>query len=427
MKTLPAVQIENPHRAIFLPVEIGIETYERLAPQITLLRLQSSEPICVFIHCFGGVPSVAEQILRLIRAPRQDGKRCMVTTVCIDVAGSAAADFLSAGDYAIAYGDALIHCHGTREKHSELTVDNIPQVEAGLRQENEYFALKLASRMFRRFATQALLLEVFKTNPPSPNVIAVGAHPGHILGRIAQNVAPEHSKLVTDAIERAERIRKLFEYVTTSKVTDPQAEPIIADRDLLKMIVDFEAGALQDRKKAGEVGIVGMTTGDIALIQEDFINLKELLSGSYHKQAAELCYQKGHYFLTCDEVKELTKIPKTEIEARNKFLGEKAGPKIFPLWYLVVSLCRLLQRGENAFTAEDAWHFGLIDEVAGSNLPSLRKWNELKMKQAATASPSVSGPPNGQSGHASSQKAPAPAPSHPSDHQAAPKPPQQGS
>jgi len=102
----PSVQLENHRRSVFLPSEIDIQAYEVVAPRIIELRLHSSDPICLFIHCWGGIPFIAEQILRLMRSPRQDGQRCMVTTICTGVAASAAADLLAAGDYAIAYGDS---------------------------------------------------------------------------------------------------------------------------------------------------------------------------------------------------------------------------------------------------------------------------------------------------------------------------------
>jgi ATP-dependent protease ClpP protease subunit len=154
-KDVPSnVQLERFKRSVFLPSEITEQTYGQLAPRIIELRNNSSEAICLYIHCYGGIASEAEQIMRLIRAPKQDGSKCGVTTVCIGVAASAAADLLSAGDYAIAYNDSIIHVHGTRGTEKEITVDNLPLVEASLRQENEYFAMKLASKMFRRFATR---------------------------------------------------------------------------------------------------------------------------------------------------------------------------------------------------------------------------------------------------------------------------------
>jgi hypothetical protein len=227
-------------------------------------------------------------------------------------------------------------------------------------------------------ATQALLLEAFKKSPPLPNVIGVAANPKSILSVIAANVAPEHGALVQNAVDSVERITKLFDYVKAKSSTS-KGEQINTDSDLLKMIVDFEASDLLDRKSKGE-NIGGFSKKEIAAIYEDFISIKELLSGLYFEQTKVLCHLKGHYFLTIDEVKELKTI---EPEARESFLLGKTAGRVFPLWYLVVSLCRLLQQGENTFTAHDAWYFGLIDEVAGSDLPSLRKWRALR----ATANP----------------------------------------
>jgi hypothetical protein len=115
--------------------------------------------------------------------------------------------------------------------------------------------------------------------------------------------------------------------------------------------------------------------------------------------------------LAVNEVKELRQIPETDVPARKKYLEERAAPRIFPLWYLVVSLCRLLQKGENEFTASDAWYFGLVDEVTGTNLPSLRKWRSAKQaakkvlpQSNSSVSPSATAPPGGQSPPASEMK-----------------------
>jgi hypothetical protein len=143
------------------------------------------------------------------------------------------------------------------------------------------------------------------------------------------------------------------------------------------MIIDFETVELLQRKKAGE-DIVGFTRIDIGTIYEDFIAIKELFSGSYMKQATQWCHLKGHYFLTVDEVMKFKQISEDDPAKREAFLEEKTSDRVFPLWYLVISLCRLLQKGEHQFTAHDAWYFGLIDEVVGSDLPSVRKWRELR-------------------------------------------------
>ena len=43
-----------------------------------------------------------------------------------------------------------------------------------------------------------------------------------------------------------------------------------------------------------------------------------------------------------------------------------------PLWYFMVSLCRLLQSDDFDLNPKEAYWLGLIDEVPGSDLPNLR-------------------------------------------------------
>jgi ATP-dependent protease ClpP protease subunit len=387
---------EKSERAVFLSSEITDDTYGELVQRITQLRLKSNEPICLYINSLGGNPTVAEEILRLIRAPKQDGQKCALTTVCMGLAASAAADLLSAGDYAIAYANSIIIVHGTRGQYDDITLDDLPEVESSIRQRNEHFAMMLASKMFRRFATQALLLEAFKTQPPQAIVIGVSATPESVLDVIRKKVDARHKGLIDAAIDRVARMRTLYNYLRKTQTLANQSEAINDDKNFLKSIIDFEANDLLKRKKAGEK-ITGFTRSEIDLIYEDFINIKELLSGSYHEKTKELCHEKGHYFLTGDEYRALLKIKSKHIERRGKYLEKKAFSKIFQLWYLVVSLCRLLQKGENTFTAKDAWYFGLVDEVVGSDLPSIRKWRELKTVPSISSTgpqqPSAQSPP----------------------------------
>lgn len=349
--------------------------YDRLASRVVELRIESPDPICFFINSPGGDPVVAEMLLRLARAPRQDGKTCMVTTVCVGAAGSAAADMLCAGDYAIAYADTLVHVHGTRTKHNELTVERLREIEASLREENEYFASKLAHRMFRRFATQALLTAAYETTPPKINVNAVNADASEILAAIEENT-PAHADFVKEVMERMARVRQVFDYITK------MCKERVADGVLLKHIVDFEVKQLVADPNDNDPEYE-LTPEMLFLIQSDFLNFKDLCSGEYNRQAVELAQEKGAYFLTDEEMKQWLAIKNPD--EKQKFLVEAATPRIFPFWYLVVSVCRLLQTGEHGFSADEAWRFGLIDEVTGSPLPSLRKWREYRDNVQAAA------------------------------------------
>jgi hypothetical protein len=46
--------------------------------------------------------------------------------------------------------------------------------------------------------------------------------------------------------------------------------------------------------------------------------------------------------------------------------------KLNPIWWFVVSLSRCLQTGEHTINPIDAYWLGLVDEIIGSDLPSLR-------------------------------------------------------
>src|SRR5262245_46284729 len=88
---------------------------DRLTPGIISLQSQSREPITVYIDSRGGSTESAEVLLRLLRARNQDNAdSCRLITVVTSLAASAAADFLSSGDYALAYPGSTVLYHGTR-------------------------------------------------------------------------------------------------------------------------------------------------------------------------------------------------------------------------------------------------------------------------------------------------------------------------
>jgi Protease subunit of ATP-dependent Clp proteases len=113
--TLSADYTPNPDRAIRIQGEIDKSMLARLEPQIQELTVQSRDPITLLIESSGRNTSVRDQILQLLRsrAP-SDEPPCHVITIAITRAYSAAADLLSAGDFAVtAPGCGLLY-HATR-------------------------------------------------------------------------------------------------------------------------------------------------------------------------------------------------------------------------------------------------------------------------------------------------------------------------
>jgi ATP-dependent protease ClpP protease subunit len=94
---------ENCGRAIYVTGVIDQTLVDRITPIINGLRFSSFDPITLYIDSLGGTIHCAEVIRRLITASNQDGDHCRLVTVVTGSAGSAAADLLALGDYAIAY------------------------------------------------------------------------------------------------------------------------------------------------------------------------------------------------------------------------------------------------------------------------------------------------------------------------------------
>jgi hypothetical protein len=90
----------------------------------------------------------------------------------------------------------------------------------------------------------------------------------------------------------------------------------------------------------------------------------------------------GIEFLTATQLKQFGRI--NDSKKRAAFLMKHAAPKLLPLWYFTVSLCRLLMQGENRLTPQDAYYLGIVDEVIGTDLIGIRSVaEEVEKKEAA--------------------------------------------
>jgi len=105
----------NPDRAIWIEGRIEEALLERLQPEISELTAQSREPITVFINSHGGMQNVAGSILDALRRTTPDDARVSrIITVAAPMAQSAAANLLSAGDWAVALPESSLLYHGCR-------------------------------------------------------------------------------------------------------------------------------------------------------------------------------------------------------------------------------------------------------------------------------------------------------------------------
>lgn len=362
---------ENPKRAIFVTGEIDEKLVHRLTPELCRLRGESSEPITAYIDSRGGSTLAADHLYALFKTPTQDGAVSRLITVAATRAASAAADLLALGDYAVAYPHAIVHFHGTRLSADEITRESAQNLAASLREANEEFALRLAKRVFGRMAFHYTLLKAKfpalrelavqeKWETPMESDLECFACAIH--GRLSRGPRP----LPREAYSLHETLAAMSDYVLDKLPKIDPDEPFVAtEAKILRHLLDYE---LANRKK-GEWSLVD---GGIDVLADDFRNLADFIFG-HHKQALQEHIESfGVLFLNPEQTARLQTERESGKTDSAKWLDGVVHPIIEPLWYFVVALCRLLQHGENPLTATDAYWLGLVDEVVGQKLPSLR-------------------------------------------------------
>jgi hypothetical protein len=98
--------------------------------------------------------------------------------------------------------------------------------------------------------------------------------------------------------------------------------------------------------------------------------------GQHRSSIEGIIDQFGSLFISDDEQKALGKF--SDGTKKSEFLKKAAAPKLEHLWYLVVSICRILQSEDFTLNANEAYWLGLVDEIQGSDLPNLRELLEVR-------------------------------------------------
>lgn len=382
---------ENPARAIFITRDIDYSLFKELLPEIISLRGKSSRSISVYIDSFGGEVLFANLLTNLIRCPNQDGASCKMVTVAAGYVASCAADMLALGDYAIAYPYAQIHYHGTRQKDDEITLEKIPFIAASLRATNEQYAFRLAARMFRRMVFHIAMMATQTTNPSDligPVQLFDAKQMPSCIGYLKEKLKsqPELLKLTAS---KQEKFTKLVESLRPRDGATGSIVDVSDQGGLLKHLIDLEM-----RSNPGQE-----LMNILPMIEEDYAQIRDFFFGMYQRNMKGIIGSSGTVFLTPEESEQLLIEEQKGKKERFNFLVNTVSPRLEPLWFFVVSLCRSLQEGEYPMTPEEAYWAGLVDEVVGKNLPCVRKQIESVM---ASASAPVQ--PSSQSETVSSEK-----------------------
>jgi hypothetical protein len=289
-------------------------------------------------------------------------------TVLTGTAASAAADFLALGDYAIAYPHCSILYHGTRQSAPfALTYEIASSLVLNLQKSNEYFAVRLARCVFPRFILRVSefkdQFQSFKQTPGNTTLKA-------LIEGLKVKVNAASIPLLVEGLSRQEVIAALAHSVSSrigrfkdiKKMSDTRFET-----EMLTAIVKYKTRIHSKHPWS-------LTEQGLNEITNDFNLLNDFYFGSQTRDLGTHLNLYGLLFLLDEERTEYRDLPPTEDKA--VWLKDRALPRIRPLWYFVVSFCRILQTADYVFQPEDAYWLGLVDEVPGTDLINLRQMAE---------------------------------------------------
>jgi hypothetical protein len=124
------------------------------------LKQSGNRSITVGIDSVGGNLLATEQLLKILKAPNQDGQIPWILTVALNKTFSAAACLLALGDYAVAMPSAQVLFHDVRigEVH-DVTPTRAATAARELSRENDRVALLIAKSVAKRLAWNSIDLK----------------------------------------------------------------------------------------------------------------------------------------------------------------------------------------------------------------------------------------------------------------------------
>jgi ATP-dependent protease ClpP protease subunit len=376
----------NTRRAIFLQGDIDENLFHSVAPEILRLKAQSSEPITIFIDSRGGDPAYARRILGLLRGPQ----RSDIVTVAIGYACSAAADLLTQGDYVVAYRNAYLLLHGTRQYLEQpITLQGAEQAAVVLESEDTKAAGQLALGVFRRFLRlydrHSVEIADSRTQSTSPvmecqdllrkSMIDVPALVYVLSAKVGRNAG----RLLSTALQETRRIKSILnlykEFV--ERRVDSAILGLVASR--VKGEPKKERMQLRVLESVIASRLIGEDRWDLRResfqqMEADFKQVLQLAEGYYQDDLLDLILENEKIFYGSKDLARLRRLrmmPWEKLEANRRAKVQfsaaigRAYNRAELLWQYVTTLCRLLNEDENEFEPEEAWHIGLIDEVVG--------------------------------------------------------------
>ncbi len=141
------------------------------------------------------------------------------------------------------------------------------------------------------------------------------------------------------------------------------------EAEMLRAIISFEIASNQKNTKWTFAG-KGM-----AQVSDDFFLLNEYIGQHQNDWIEEFCEEWKNFVLQEGDKAAIDGLPEHQ---RKSARVAKLTPVLLPLWLFFGAICHVLQEEENPLTPTDAFWLGLVDEVMGANLPTLRRIAERK-------------------------------------------------
>lgn len=315
-----------------------------------------------------------ESILKLLQSSDQDSSPpCRIITVVTRRAGSAAADLLCSGDYAIAYQNSTILYHGVRTYETDpLTLERTSVLTSALRLSSDYYAWDLAQKiesrfMFLFFVTRPQFDEI-RRHQPGQAMTDFDCFLQVILSKLSDSART----ICQSAKDRYGRYDALLAKVKRKPGERKRRQrQALLEAKQIRAILDFEVA--ENRGKPNWT----FRHGGLTRLSNDFYRLTEYLEGAESRRLKQWCEVFGPIALTKTQKDEIDNI--SDEATRTEKMIEVVQPAVQPLWSFFVALCHALQEGENLLTAKDAYWLGLIDEVVGDpDLAKLRNMMEYQ-------------------------------------------------
>ncbi|NJM56148.1 MAG: ATP-dependent Clp protease proteolytic subunit [Verrucomicrobiae bacterium] len=365
----------DPERAVWIRGEIRLESLENLIPSLLRFRhVHPKEPITLYIDSPGGIVDVALQVFEAAKTPDQDDFSPKLITVGMGTVASAAAVLLISGDYAIAYPQSRIVCHGTRIFDFEVTRQSAEAIARLLDRRNLSLANRLAAKIFFR---HQFLLTIFREQiernakdsvPADRDLYASNLLSVEFLKFMRDRCSSACSSLF-DATRR--KLNLATQYLRhEAQFSESQLELPAGKRDIHKLKYILEKELDRDDRNWDTWDFLN---DGLHRIEEEF----RILKFFDDRFSNELIREIPDRLLGLYMAEENARLVRRALHRGQPIPNEvvtKAQPVFFSFWLVASFLARELLEEEYDFSAADAFWLGLIDEVIGlESFPSERR------------------------------------------------------